>query len=172
MKKKLTILITALALAMCCLLAGCGSTQTSSATISLNGDSATVTGSGAAADGSKVTISSPGTYEVTGTLTDGQLVVNTDGAVTINLNNASITNTEDDAIHVKSGTVTVNLADGTQNTLTSGTESADTTTLRFRQFRQHLRQHRHKHYFPAADHGRDGLRNGGHDHDHDNYRGK
>ena len=41
-------------------------------TITLNGATATVEGSGAAADGSTVTISAAGTYVVSGTLADGR----------------------------------------------------------------------------------------------------
>lgn len=41
----------------------------SETTVSLSGDSATVSGNGASADGSTVTISEPGTYRISGTLT-------------------------------------------------------------------------------------------------------
>ncbi len=132
-KTKIIAIISGLTLTVAlCLMSACSSTSYS-ATIKLNGDSAQVTGSGAAVDGSTVTISAAGDYKLTGTLTDGQVVVNADGAVTLSLDGADITNTADDAIHIKSGTVTVELVKGSENTVTSGAQSdadgsSDTTT--------------------------------------------
>ena len=134
MKKVYAIFIAA-ALAGMCLLAGCSNTSASASvlaqttalsngTITLSGSGASVSGSGASADGSTVTVTSPGTYTVTGTLDDGQINVEANGSVTLVLSGASITNTSDDAIHIKSGTVTIELADGTENTVTSGTSAA------------------------------------------------
>ena len=59
-------------------------------TIALNGTSAAVTGSGASASGAVVTVDSPGTYVVSGTLSDGQIVVNSpdDGTVQLVLSTA------------------------------------------------------------------------------------
>ena len=45
--------------------------------IILNGNSITVSGTGATVDGSKVTITSAGTYSISGTLNDGQIIVDT-----------------------------------------------------------------------------------------------
>jgi hypothetical protein len=131
MKKIYAILLT-IAVAGMCLLAGCSSAA-ATGTITLSGDTITVSGSGATVNGSTVTVTSAGTYTVTGTLDDGQIAVDTDGAVTLILSGADITNTQDDAIHIKNGTVTLKLADGTENTVTSGTEdteaaSSDTST--------------------------------------------
>jgi len=91
--------------------------------IALNGASATVTGSGATADGSTVTITAGGTYEISGTLTDGRIIVNADGEeVTLILNNANITCSYSSAIYVyQAKTATVYLKEGTTNTLTDGT---------------------------------------------------
>jgi predicted small lipoprotein YifL len=53
--------------------------------IALNGNSITVDGDGVTADGSKVTITSAGTYRISGSLSDGQIVVDTDDAETVRL---------------------------------------------------------------------------------------
>lgn len=94
--------------------------------ISLDGSSATVSGGGASADGSVVTISAAGEYAVSGTLDDGQIIVDTgDDAmkVTLILDNADITCLTDAAISVrKADKLKLVLADGSVNTVTSGQE--------------------------------------------------
>ena len=45
--------------------------------VQLNGDMITVDGSGATVDGSTVTITAAGTYQFSGTLNDGQIIVDT-----------------------------------------------------------------------------------------------
>ena len=95
--------------------------------ILLNGDSATVEGSGAKAEGSTVTITGGGTYVVSGTLTDGKLVVDSSdkNTVKIVLNEAHITNGSDAALHVLSAEKTmIVLADETENTLEDGATRA------------------------------------------------
>jgi len=94
--------------------------ESSSAKITLNGTSAEVAGSGAAADGSTVTITEEGTYIVSGTLTDGQIIVeaNDSAKVQIVLDGAEITNNDSACILVRSADkVCITLADGTTNTL-------------------------------------------------------
>lgn len=96
---------------------------TAATTIALNGDSATVSGSGAYTNGGSVTISAAGYYDVTGALTDGSLVVDAgkNAKVFIRLNGVSITCSDDAAIRVnQADKVFLTLADGTENTLTSG----------------------------------------------------
>jgi len=95
----------------------------SATTIALNGTSVTVSGDGATAAGSIVTVSAPGTYVLSGTLDDGQVIVNspTDGAVKLVLSGASITSSTDSGIRVDEGDRTVLiLASGTANTVTDG----------------------------------------------------
>ncbi len=97
-------------------------------TIALAGTSATVTGSGASASGAVVTVDSPGTYVVSGTLSDGQIVVNSpdDGTVQLVLDGASITSSTDSGIRVDEGDKTVLiLAAGTTNSVTDGASYAD-----------------------------------------------
>lgn len=91
--------------------------------IALSGTAASVDGAGAAAEGSTVTISQEGTYVVSGTLTDGQLVVETpdDVKVQVVLAGAAIHNEDGPALYVKqTDKCFITLADGTQNTLTDG----------------------------------------------------
>jgi len=60
--------------------------STSVVNITLNGNSITVNASGVATvDGSKITITSAGTYRISGSLTDGQITVDTDDEETIRL---------------------------------------------------------------------------------------
>ncbi|MDT7858380.1 carbohydrate-binding domain-containing protein [Rubrivirga sp. S365] len=93
-------------------------------TVALNGTSATVTGSGATASGCIVTVSAPGTYVVSGTLSDGQIVVDSPdhGAVKLVLDGATITSSTDSGIRVDEGDKTVLiLAVGATNAVTGGT---------------------------------------------------
>jgi len=93
-------------------------------TITLSGSSAkTSAASGVSIDGSVITISAEGVYIVSGTLADGQLVVDADDAakVQIVLKGASITSSDSAAVYVKSADkVFVTLAEGTENTLANG----------------------------------------------------
>ncbi len=79
--------------------------------------------SGVSIDGSKVTITAEGVYIVSGTLSDGQIVVEADDAakVQIVLKDASVTSSDSAAIYVKSADkVFVTTAAGTENTLANG----------------------------------------------------
>jgi len=97
--------------------------------ITLDGDTATVTGEGATSDGSVVTISAAGTYVVSGELTNGQIVVDVgdEDAVHLALNGASIACENDAPIRIESADkVVLTLADGTANAVSdSGTFDTD-----------------------------------------------
>lgn len=69
-----------------------------------------------------VTITDGGVYVLTGTLTDGRVLVNAPGAdVTLVLQNADITCTDSSALYIyKAANVLVYLPDGTASTLTDG----------------------------------------------------
>lgn len=92
-------------------------------TIELTGDGASVSGSGASVDGSTVTISDAGTYVLSGSLTDGEILVTASDTskVQIVLNGASITDQDGPAIDIESGDkVFITLATGTTNSLSDG----------------------------------------------------
>lgn len=104
--------------------------ESSETTVSLTGDTASVSGDGAAVDGSTVTISAPGTYRVSGTLDDGQVVVSSeaDGVVRLVLDGAEITSSTGSAVAVtQADDVSVVLADGSSNSLTDAATYADTS---------------------------------------------
>ncbi len=91
--------------------------------IKLEGDSITFEGSGATVSGSIVTITSAGTYSVSGTLDDGQIIVETvDGeTVVLVLSGVDITCSTSAPIFVSNAEKTViTLADGTDNYVTDG----------------------------------------------------
>ena len=93
----------------------------------------TIDGAGASIEGSVVTIEVGGTYVVTGSLSDGQLVVDTDDEkVQLVLAGMSLSTTGAAALLVQSADkVFVTLAEGTQNTLaaTGTSEATGETTI-------------------------------------------
>jgi len=91
--------------------------------IELMGDEIDVGGSGASADGSVLTITSSGTYNIQGTLDDGQIVVDAEdtGLVRLVLNGMAVSNSGNAAFVVLGADKTVLiLADGTTNQVTDG----------------------------------------------------
>ena len=92
--------------------------------ISLDGGSASSDSASVDIDGSTVTITSEGVYSLSGTITDGGVVI--DGAdtddVMLLLNGVDITNTDGAAIAVlEADEVVIMLVDSTSNSLTDGT---------------------------------------------------
>ncbi|MEU8861234.1 carbohydrate-binding domain-containing protein [Streptomyces umbrinus] len=87
--------------------------------IQLKGDSASVDGDGATAKGATVTVTAGGTYRISGTLSDGQIVVNApDQDVKLVLDGAKISHSSGAAIDVtEADEAVVILADGSENTL-------------------------------------------------------
>ncbi len=91
--------------------------------IKLEGDSITFEGSGATVSGNIVTITSAGTYSISGTLNDGQVIVDTEDEekVVLVLNGADITSSNSAPIYVSNAEKTViTLADKTENYVTDG----------------------------------------------------
>jgi hypothetical protein len=89
--------------------------------ITLNGDSITVNGNGVVIDGSKATITSAGTYSISGSLADGQIIVNTKNkeVVRLVLNGVDLHSSTSAPIYVMEAEKTVIiLADNTENTIT------------------------------------------------------
>lgn len=113
-----------------------GYEESDSVKISLSDDSTTVssgssdnsstddTVDGVTVDGNVITITSGGTYIISGTLTEGQLVVDADDEkVQIVLDNADITCSTSAAIYVKSaGKTFITLAEGSENILMNTAE--------------------------------------------------
>ena len=101
------------------------------AEITLEGTGARIHGSGVSSAGGVVTISSPGSYSIDGTLDDGCVIVDTGevkGDVTLLLRGASITCLTGPAIHViHAKNVDLVLENGTENRLVSG--SADSPVV-------------------------------------------
>ncbi|MCD8117626.1 MAG: carbohydrate-binding domain-containing protein [Oscillospiraceae bacterium] len=100
--------------------------ETGAVTITLSGTEAHISGVGATAADGVVTIVYPGTYRVTGALTEGQLLVNCgdyDGAVYIILDGADISCSDGPALYVAQADETVIvLAEGTESILRDGAD--------------------------------------------------
>ncbi|HHV09279.1 MAG TPA: carbohydrate-binding domain-containing protein [Clostridiales bacterium] len=107
-----------------------GYNESTATTITLNGSSIEIAGNGATADGSILTISEEGTYVISGTLNDGQIIVdaNADEAkVQLVLNGVTIQCSDNAPIYVKNADkVFITLAENSKNSLTDGTEYVQT----------------------------------------------
>ncbi len=91
--------------------------------IELAGDTITFEGEGTMVSGSLVTITSAGTYRISGTLDDGQIIVDTQDEETVYLvlDGVDITSSTSAPIYVSNAEKTViTLADGTENAVTDG----------------------------------------------------
>ncbi len=101
--------------------------------IMLNTDSISVDSEkGITIDGTTVTIGSAGIYSISGTLNDGQVIVDTDDeeAVRLILNGVTISSTSNAPIYVENADETVIfLADGTENHLIDNENNKDNGTL-------------------------------------------
>lgn len=98
-------------------------TNSATTTILLNGDAVSVDGEGVAVDGSVVTITAAGTYSLSGSLNNGQIVVDTQDEETVNLilNGVNLSCATSAPIYVRNAEKTVlTLADGTDNIVTDG----------------------------------------------------
>lgn len=111
------------------LFAGCASTpaaedEASAETRITLGESVTIDGQGAAADGQQVTISEGGTYILKGNLPNGQVLIDCTDEVTLCLSGVSITNTQGPAILIKQAAdARIELANGSENTLADGADA-------------------------------------------------
>ena len=98
-------------------------------TITLNGASIDKTGTGIDINGSVATIKEPGVYVITGTLNDGQIIVNVDkttypdGEVELSLEGATINCSNNSAIFIESvdKECAISVKKGTVNTVSDGT---------------------------------------------------
>lgn len=86
--------------------------------IKLGGNSVSINGGGAECSGDCISITGEGTFVVSGTLSSGNIVVNSPGKVQIVLDNADITSPDTAPIYVEAADkVFITLADGTENSL-------------------------------------------------------
>ncbi len=116
MKTRMYLILIALLIFSCC---SCG--KDDARTITFSGDRITTTGDGTVVNGSRVTIHASGTYTLTGTLTDGQIVVNvTNGkAVYLKLEGIDITCSTSSPILIEEASLVVlQLAKDSQNLVT------------------------------------------------------
>lgn len=89
----------------------------------MKGNSISLDGDGAVVDGSKIAITSAGTYIISGTLDEGQVIVNTKDKeiVKLILNGVDITSSSTAPIYImKAKKIVIVLADGTDNYVTDG----------------------------------------------------
>lgn len=89
--------------------------------IVLNGNSISVNGAGASVNGTNVTIGSAGTYNISGTLNDGRIIVDTEDEeiVTLILNGININSSINSPLSIMAAEeVVIVLADNTQNYIT------------------------------------------------------
>ncbi len=91
------------------------------AVITCSGDSIAIEGSGAAANGSDITITDEGVYRISGTLNDGQILVNSPGKVQLVLEGASLSCSDSAPIYVQQAKKCfLTLAEGTENFVSDG----------------------------------------------------
>ncbi|GIM95781.1 carbohydrate-binding domain-containing protein [Paractinoplanes toevensis] len=98
------------------------------ATVTLTGTGATSTSSNVTVSGSTVTVNAAGTYRFSGSLTNGQIVVNSTGTgiVRLILNGVTITNSTTSALRiVAADEAMIFLQAGSTNRLTDGSANAD-----------------------------------------------
>ncbi len=91
-------------------------------------DNATITNStNIKMENNTITIVSGGTYTLTGTLSNGSIVVDTNEQVILNLDTVDITNLDGAAINIldADGSTTINLVEGTTNILTDDSTHSD-----------------------------------------------
>lgn len=92
-------------------------------TVTLNGSSITVEPAVATVDGSTVTITAAGTYSISGTLDNGQIIVDTEDEATVRLilNGATLNNSSTAPLYIANAEkAVIVLAENTTNTITDG----------------------------------------------------
>jgi len=92
--------------------------------IVLNGTAISESSEGVTVDGSKATITTSGTYRISGSLTNGQIIVDTkdEGIVRLILNGINVTCSNSAPIYIEDAVKTlIVLADNTENFITDGT---------------------------------------------------
>ena len=103
------------------------SSADTAASVVLTGDGAQIRGGGVKAEGGTVTVGAVGEYRVSGTLGEGQIIVDTGEdamEVTLIFDGVSVTNPDGPALWIKQAKkVKLLLSEGSENLLVSGTEA-------------------------------------------------
>ncbi len=87
----------------------------------INLDTLDVTGNGVSVSDNVITISKGGDFEVTGTLDNGQIVIDTEDKAKLRLSGMSLTNPNGAAVYVKNvDKAYITITENTENTLTDG----------------------------------------------------
>lgn len=112
--------------------------KTEATTITLQNTTAKITGNGASVKNGIITISAPGTYSISGKLTDGQIIVNVDkkaypdGKVELSLEGAEISSQDNSPVYIQSidDECVITVKKGTENIISDGKEysNADEST--------------------------------------------
>ena len=90
-------------------------TKGNTTNISVDNNTVSINGDGASSEGNVITVSKAGNYNFTGTLDEGQIIVDADGDVNFTFNNFSISYSKDAPIVAKKGNLNIVSADGTEN---------------------------------------------------------
>lgn len=136
MKHKLTAIIAILAGAIsisACTASATGQNNTeesnvadNTASVTLKDNGSSVAGESISIDGNAITITQSGTYTLTGKLTDGCVIVNSqDGDVDLILNNCSIANSTGPAIYSLQGDMSIEIPQGTASSLADAANYSD-----------------------------------------------
>jgi len=91
--------------------------------INLLGNSVTIAGAGATAEGTTITITDPGTYRLTGPLNDGQIIVDTnvdEALVRLIFDGINISNSTGVAINIQEAEKIIILEENTFNVVSDG----------------------------------------------------
>lgn len=87
----------------------------------INLDKLEATGDGVSVEGNVITVSVGGDFEVTGTLDDGQIVIDTEDKVKLRLSGMSLTNKNGSAVYIKNADKAyITITENTDNTLADG----------------------------------------------------
>lgn len=110
--------------------------ETMTAVITLSDSGITATGDNVSVEGSKATITASGSYELSGTISDGQIAVNIAdstadaGTVKLFFNGVNMTGVSEAPIYIiNAENTSINLVDGTENYLYDGETYTDTTAV-------------------------------------------
>lgn len=90
-------------------------TENGKTSITVSGGNISIKGNGATSTGKTITISEAGSYQLSGSLEEGQIKINTDGEVKLILDQFSITNSKDAPIVNEKGMVQILLKENTEN---------------------------------------------------------